>query len=108
MNWLSRFSNMADELRQHSQVELLSFQSFPPVEEEQFELLEKRYNITLPKNVRAFYRETNGLQLSWILKNNEHMKKNFEKYFSDIESFEKNVVNFEKNNENDSLSRLVY
>ena len=78
MNWLSRFSNMADELRQHSQVELLSFQSFPPVEEEQFELLEKRYNITLPKNVRAFYRETNGLQLSWILKNNEHFSK--EKY----------------------------
>ena len=71
MNWLSRFSDMANELRQHSQVELLSFQFFPAVEEEQFEFLEKKYNTTLPKNVKAFYRETNGFQLSWILKNNE-------------------------------------
>lgn len=94
MNWLSRFSDMADELRQHSQVELLFFQSFPPVEEEQFEFLEKKYNITLPKNVRAFYRKTNGLQLSWILKNNEHFSK--EKYAPSNEIlpwdfFEKNL-----------------
>ncbi len=94
MNWLSRFSTMADELRQHSQVELLSFHSFPSVEEKQFEFLEKKYNIILPKSIRAFYRETNGLQLSWILKNNEHFSK--EKYspsseFSSWDFFEKNL-----------------
>lgn len=72
MNWLSRFSTMADEIRQHSKVELLSFHTFPPVKEEQFSFLEKKYNITFPKTVRAFYRETNGLQLNWILKSNEH------------------------------------
>ena len=75
MNWLSRFSDMVDELRQHSQVELLSFHSFPPVDEEQIEFLEKKYNTRLPRSVRAFYLETNGLQLSWILKKNEHFSK---------------------------------
>lgn len=94
MNWLSRFQNMADEIRQHSQVELLSFHSFPPVKEEQFEFLEKKYNTTFPKSVRAFYQETNGLQLSWILKNNEHFSK--EKYSPSNEIipwdfFEKNI-----------------
>jgi len=94
MNWLSRFSKMADELRQHSQVELLSFHSFPPVDDEQFYFLEKRYNIIFPNNVRVFYRETNGLQLNWILKNNEHFSK--EKYPSSTETlswdfFEKNI-----------------
>ncbi|MFK8010032.1 MAG: pentapeptide repeat-containing protein [Saprospiraceae bacterium] len=83
MNWLSRFQNMADELRQHSQVELLSFNSFLPIEEEQFNFLEKKHNITFPKNIRTFYRETNGLQLSWILKNNEHFSK--ERYSSSNE-----------------------
>jgi uncharacterized protein YjbI with pentapeptide repeats len=75
MNWLSRFSDMADELRQHSQVELLSFHSFQPVDEGQFDFLEKKYNTTFPKSVRTFYRETNGLQLSWVLKNNEYFSK---------------------------------
>ncbi len=84
MNWLSRFSDMVDELRQHSQVELLSFQSFPPVDEKQFEFLEKKYNTTFPKNVRAFYRETNGLQLSWILKNNEHFSADTNQFFSEV------------------------
>lgn len=75
MSWLSRFQNIADELRQHSQVELLSSQSFPPVEEKQFEFLEKKYNTTFPKSIRDFYKETNGLQLSWIFKTNEHFSK---------------------------------
>ncbi|MFK7771998.1 MAG: pentapeptide repeat-containing protein [Saprospiraceae bacterium] len=93
MNWLSRFQNMAEELRQHSQVELLSFQSFPPVKESQFEFLEKKYNTIFPKSVRTFYRETNGLQLTWILKNNEH--------FSDQKHSPSNEISpwdfFEKN-----------
>lgn len=97
MNWLSRFSDMADELRQHSQVELLSFHSFPPVEEEQLDFFEKKYNTQLPKSVRAFYRETNGLQLSWILKNNEHFSAGTNQIFSKVllwDFFEK-ILKFE-------------
>lgn len=84
MNWLSRFSDMVDELRQHSQVELLSFHTFPPIEEEHFHFLEKKYNTTFPKSIRNFYSLTNGLQLSWILKNNEHFSKEEYQFPSEI------------------------
>lgn len=78
MYWLSRFSDMVNDLRQHSQVQLLDYHTFPPIENPQIDFFEKKYNIKIPKDVKAFYRETNGLQLRWIFKNNEQFSE--EKY----------------------------
>jgi len=78
MNWLSLFSDMVNELREHPQVQLLNYHKFPPVDYSQFDFLEKKYKLTIPKDVQAFYQETNGLQLRWIFKNNEQFSE--EKY----------------------------
>ncbi len=78
MNWLSRFSEVVNELRQHPQVQLLNFHTFPAVENIQFDFFEKKYNIKIPKDIRDFYLETNGLQLRWVFKNNEQFSE--EKY----------------------------
>jgi len=78
MNWLSRISDMVNELRQHPQVQLLNYHIFPSVEDSQFDFFEEKYNVEIPKDIRLFYQETNGLQLRWIFKNNEQFTE--EKY----------------------------
>ena len=78
MNWLSRFSDMVKELRLHSQVQLLNYNTFPPVQDSQFNFFEEMYSVEIPKVIQKFYRETNGLQLRWMFKNNEQFSE--EKY----------------------------
>ncbi len=86
MNWLSLFSKMVNELQQHSQVQVLTYRTFPPIEQKQIEQLEEKYNIQLPSVIRDFYIETNGLQLRWFLKNNEHFS--LEKYQEENENLD--------------------
>lgn len=97
MNWLSRFSDLVNEIRQNSNTELLSFQTFPPVQEIQLLSLEKKYNIIFPKQILSFYKQTNGLQLNWVLDDNEDFSKEKNVLPKDIlpwDIFEKNI-NFE-------------
>lgn len=97
MNWLSRFSNLVNEIGQNSNTELLSFQTFSPIQETQLLSLEEKYNITFPKQVLNFYKQTNGLQLSWVLEDNEDFSQEKNVLPKDIlpwDIFEKNI-NFE-------------
>ena len=73
MDWLSRFQNIAEELRQHSQVQLLNFHTFPPIETSQIDFLENKFNTKIPSSVINFYRQTNGLQLRWVFKTNQNI-----------------------------------
>ena len=72
MDWLSRFKKMVEELKGHPQIHLFNFHTFPPVELSQFDILEKKYSLKFPPAVFDFYKRTNGLQLRWAFKNNEH------------------------------------
>ena len=73
MDWLSRFLEMVEELRQHPQVVVQEFHVFPKIESATFEALEEKYHLTFPQAVRDFYGATNGLQLSWVFKNNDQL-----------------------------------
>ena len=63
---------MANELLQHPQVALLDFHTFPPLENEQIDFLEKKYTLKIPNPVRDFYCQTNGLQLRWVFTNKDN------------------------------------
>ncbi|MCH2044447.1 MAG: pentapeptide repeat-containing protein [Saprospiraceae bacterium] len=70
-NYLQRFKKMVSVLHAHPKVQLLHFNTFPPCSEETFEAIEQKCGQALDSNLKAFYRETNGLQLTWILKTND-------------------------------------
>lgn len=74
MNWLSRFQNMVKALEEHPEVEVLDFHTFSPVELSKVEFLEEKYGVKIPSSFFGFYKETNGLQLRWVFKNNENYK----------------------------------
>jgi len=81
MNWYARFQVMVKELSQHSDVELLDFHVFEPLENSQINLLEKKFSIEISDSIRELYLITNGLQLRWMLKSNENFSA--EKYIND-------------------------
>jgi len=72
MNWYARFQAMVEELSQHSEVELLDFHAFEPLENSQIDLLGEKFSVEIPDAIRELYIVSNGLQLRWMLKMNEN------------------------------------
>lgn len=79
-NYLQRFKKMVSVLHAHPKVQLLHFNTFPPCSEETFKAIEQKSGQVLDPNFKAFYRETNGLQLTWILKTNDRYHPQQHKY----------------------------
>jgi len=87
------------ELAIHAKVELLGYHTFSGLTRKEIDDLETKYNCQLDDAIRAFYSQTNGLQLLWMFKNNPNYDSNkypeFQKNTAPvawdyaIESFEK-------------------
>ena len=71
-NYIKAFQNLAKELHFHPKIELLGFHTFAGLEPNAISALEEKYNCQLDDSIRAFYSQTNGLQLRWMLKSNPH------------------------------------
>jgi len=61
---------MVATLQAQPAVQLLTFCTFPPASEEQLLAIEQALGFPLDETIKNFYRQTNGLQLRWIMKAN--------------------------------------
>jgi hypothetical protein len=69
-NYIEEFNALAIELAIYTKVELLGYHTFLGLTRKEIDDLEIKYNCQLDDTIRAFYSQTNGLQLLWIFKNN--------------------------------------
>ncbi|MBD2767980.1 SMI1/KNR4 family protein [Hymenobacter sp. BT664] len=70
MNYVQRFTEMVGALQTQPEVQLLTFCTFPPASEDQLLAIEQALGFPLDEAIKDFYRQTNGLQLRWIMKAN--------------------------------------
>lgn len=70
-NFLTRMNALVDELRAHPKVTLLNYHVPPPATEEDFAAVEAHIGRPLPNDIKAFYRQCNGIQLRWVHKDNK-------------------------------------
>ncbi|AFC26164.1 pentapeptide repeat-containing protein [Saprospira grandis] len=70
MSQFEEFRRLAQELAEEEAIRLLSFEVFSPAKAEKIEELEAEKGILLAPELKAFYLQTNGLQLRWAFKNN--------------------------------------
>ncbi|MEM9919578.1 MAG: pentapeptide repeat-containing protein [Bacteroidota bacterium] len=61
----TRFRELASQLAASKEIELLGFHLFPPLAPSSFHRLEEDHQLLIPRAVRRFYEQTNGLQLHW-------------------------------------------
>ena len=69
-NYLEAFQRLAETIHQHPSAILLSYHAFAPLSLGEIQDLERRYKCQLDEPMRAFYQQSNGLQLRWMLARN--------------------------------------
>jgi hypothetical protein len=69
-DYWDRFCAMAADLQSVADVVVLNFHVFPPMNEAELKQAEEALGYSLPEDLLAIYRHTNGLQLRWIAKDN--------------------------------------
>lgn len=67
-NWLKRFKELESEINNHPLLEITKSVYNKGLMDENLDLVEKMENILLPPEVRHFYKQANGLQISWKFK----------------------------------------
>lgn len=72
-DFLTRMNALVDELRAHPKVTLLNYHVPTPATEEDFADVEGRIGRNLPEDIKAFYRQCNGIQLRWVHKDNKEV-----------------------------------
>ncbi len=70
-DYIQRFKDLAATLESHPKIELLNFETFPPVSEEEIKRVEDHLACPLDEKIRGFFKESNGLQLLWVHKEND-------------------------------------
>lgn len=70
MSQFEQFRRLAQEIEADPALKLLSFETFEPVSLEKLAKLEAEKKVVIPKALKAFYLESNGLQLRWAFNNN--------------------------------------
>jgi hypothetical protein len=70
--YLERFENMVQMLENDSQVIVKAFHRFPPATDSQIKQLGQKLGVDLHQSIKDFYKQTNGLQLLWSFRSNEH------------------------------------
>jgi hypothetical protein len=69
-NFLERMNALVEELKAHPKVTLLNYHVPAPATEQDFADVEAHIGMPLPKDIKTFYRQCNGLQLRWVHKDN--------------------------------------
>jgi hypothetical protein len=72
-NFLDRMNALVEELKAHPKVTLLNYYVPAPATEQDFADVEGHIGMPLPADIKAFYRQCNGLQLRWVHKENKHV-----------------------------------
>lgn len=62
--------NLVEELKKNEDISVLNNHIFPPVSNGDFSAISDYLGKQLDKDIVDFYKETNGLQIRWIYKNN--------------------------------------
>lgn len=70
MSQFEQFRRLAQEIEAEPALSLLSFECFAPVDPSKLTQLETEKDLSLPPELKAFYLQSNGLQLRWAFKNN--------------------------------------
>ncbi|MFN8393770.1 MAG: pentapeptide repeat-containing protein [Bacteroidia bacterium] len=69
-DYLLRFDAMVKALRESTVAVVLDYHTFSPLRDADIAEVETKIGFHLPEALRAFYQQTNGLQLRWIRKDN--------------------------------------
>jgi hypothetical protein len=68
MKIIDRFDRMVEELKDHADVQLLTFAKFPGITQGALSAVEDHLGYRLSSSIVDVYRQSNGLQLLWINK----------------------------------------
>jgi hypothetical protein len=71
-NFLERMNALVEELKSHPKVTLINYFVPPPATEKDFTEVEAHIGMALPDDIKAFYRQCNGIQLRWVHKDNKN------------------------------------
>lgn len=99
---LQKFRTLAVEIENHPKLVLLSYQEFKPISDAQIMDLENDIELEIPKEVKEFYKLTNGLELSWI--HIDDLDYNSEKYKPFMLSADFSAIQSSKSPEYDVIS----
>lgn len=98
-NYIEAFNNLAKELADEPKIALLGYHTFAGLTPAAIQKLEEQYNCQLDETIHAFYSQTNGLQLRWMLRSNPHY--NAQKY----PDFQPNTAPVDWNYASDSFEK---
>jgi hypothetical protein len=62
----ARFTDMVGDLRKSGGITITHFWMGPPVDEQDVQAVETKLGYALDAEIKAFFRQTNGLQLRWL------------------------------------------
>lgn len=80
-NFLERMNVLLEELKAHPKITLLNYYVPAPATEQDFAEVESHIGFPLPEDIKAFYRQCNGLQLRWVHKDNWNVDQKIWKEF---------------------------
>ena len=83
MSYLKKINKFVENLKSNPNIELLQFETFTPATEEQLKQANKKLGTNLGDDVTDFFKETNGLKLIYVFKDNE--------YYNDLVKLEKEI-----------------
>lgn len=67
-DYLQRFREKVEELKANPDIEIIRWNYFPGLSDEQISAAAKKYEVPVEEPQRTFFRQTNGLQLLWVHK----------------------------------------
>lgn len=70
-DYMKRFDAMVEELKSHNRIQLVNYHRFPGLEDDEIADIETDAGFKLSEPIKAFYKQSNGLQLIWIDKEEE-------------------------------------
>lgn len=80
-DYLSRFALMAEELKScPERVALLNYNIFKPVSDDTVREVEDALGFSLDPSILSFFKQTDGLQLRWILRDNPRFDPDKQKF----------------------------
>lgn len=82
-NWFFRYLKMVETLKNHPDITVFADYLSTPYKEHEFLEIEQRLGYQLPKNIKAFYQQSDGILLKWI--HNNHLDYDESKYFEQCE-----------------------
>jgi hypothetical protein len=82
-NFLEKMNALVEELKAHPKVTLLNYYVPAPATDQDFADVEAHIGMALPADIKAFYRQCNGIQLRWVHKDNKNVDQKLWSSFMD-------------------------